>query len=577
MSHSNPNLFRDPRRWMGFITTAVAASALFASIPVEQNMAVGVGHWTSLLPPLIAVLMAIFFRKLLLALSSAVMLGAFLAFWPTKITIGAPIIVVAKGFDSFILKNLFDPSKIYILLFTFALVGMVQVMSRTGGVRGMVNIIVRFAKTPRSTRVATALMGLVIFFDDYANSVVVGTTMRKLTDERGISREKLAYIVDSTAAPVSGIALISTWIAYEVGLFNDISQSIGLGKDGYDIFLSILPFRFYCIAALIFVFVGSFSGRDFGPMLKAERRAFYQKKPLADDAKPLANEAFDSIEPPKGKPQRAINAILPIVAVVFAVIFGMLFDGKDAVIANNLPFDITASITWRTAFGDASSGKILFWASMFGSAIAIGLGVQQKIVSFSDAFKNWLKALPAMKLAVGILILAWAINSVCGELNTAGFLSESVRSVISLPALPLVTFLLAGAIAFATGTSWGTMGILLPMALPLAFSLSDAGPHDTMIMWLVASAVLDGAIFGDHCSPISDTTVLSSIASGSDHLHHVKTQLPYAVTTMLIAAGFGYVGVAFGLTPILAYPAILISTVVVFYVIGRNIQAPVSS
>ena len=578
------SLLQSPGRWAGFVASFALICGLFALLPAGEGDDGAVANWSSVIPPVIAVLLAVWFRQLVAALVSAVAIGSMLAYWEPAsealkaeggaLVIFTPIACLIDGFDSFIMANLADEWNLFIFLFTFGLVGMVHVMSRSGGVHGLIDAIVKVAKNARSTRIATALMGLVVFFDDYANSVVVGTTMRSLSDRMRISREKLAYIVDSTAAPVSGVALISTWVAYEAGLFNDISEASGLGMDGYEIFMKVLPFRFYCLAAMIFVFVGAILARDFGPMLKAERRAMQTGKVNADDAEPLTSSLFDSILPPDGKPRRARNAIVPILVVVVSVIVGMMWSGLPALAEQELTFNLLSMDTWRETFGAADSAKVLFWASIMGSLVAIAMAVSQRIVTVSDAAQNWGKAIPAMKLAVAILLLAWAIKSVCDALGTNIFLTAALEGSIPLTVLPLVTFVLAAAIAFSTGTSWGTMGILLPVAMPLAIELGNGDAESMLIMFLVASAVLDGAIFGDHCSPISDTTVLSSLASGCDHLHHVRTQMPYAVVAMTLAAGFGYVAVAFGMPVVISYPAILVGTVGIFLVVGKPIGEP---
>jgi len=445
---------------------------------------------------------------------------------------------------------------------------MVNVTSRSGGNQGMVDAVARLARSRRSTRVATGLMGLAIFFDDYANSVVVGTTMRRLTDRWRISREKLAYLVDSTAAPIAGVALISTWIAYEVGLFAEVGSEIGLPETGYQLFLAVLPYRFYCLGALAVVFVGAGSGRDFGPMLRAERRAAETGEVHGPDASPMGGRSLDATRPPDDAPRRWVNAVVPIAVVLVSVMGGMLWSGRHAVAEAGVAFDVLDGKTWRLAFGGADSAQVLLAASIVGSLVAIGLAMGQRILSFRDAGVAWLRTFPAMSETVGVLILAWGIKSVCLELGTDRFILSVLGDGVPLTVLPLVVFLLAAVIAFATGTSFGTMGILLPVALPLAHAI--AGGETPVELYLVGAAVLDGAIFGDHCSPISDTTVLSSAATGCDHLDHVRTQTPYAVTGMLLAAVAGYLALALGAPTWLPYPLIPLGALAVFFTIGRQ-------
>jgi Na+/H+ antiporter NhaC len=212
---------------------------------------------------------------------------------------------------------------------------------------------------------------------------------------------------------------------------------------------------------------------------------------------------------------------------------------------------------------------VLFWAALLGSALAMVLASAQRILSPFEALKTWLQAVPAMWMAVAILVLAWSIRAVCDDLGTSIYLVGAVQDLISPEVVPLLTFALASVVAFSTGTSWGTMGILLPAMVPLAFYLTDGTAGQEVILLLTFGAVLDGAIFGDHCSPISDTTVMSSISAGVDHLDHVQTQAPYAVVTMVFAAAFGYVGVAFGLNEWVALVAGLGGAAGVLFLVGR--------
>ncbi|MEZ4461788.1 MAG: Na+/H+ antiporter NhaC family protein [bacterium] len=555
-----------------FVGLKVSAPAMDSASEVTKRR----GHWTSVLPALLAVLIAIFFRSLVPALLAAVWIGGWLA-------ADTALAGTYKG-AVFVGSSLTGAFNLYIIGFTIALVGMVQVVTRAGGVRGVLSVVTRYARTKRTTRAATALMGLAIFFDDYANTIVVGTTMRPVTDAQRISREKLAYIVDSTSAPIAGLAVISTWIGYEVGIFDELSRQLSLGASGYDIFFEIMPLRFYCLTTLMFVMVNALWGRDFGPMLTAERRA-ESGQVLREGAKPLASAGHTVTEPIEGKPHRWYNAVGPVSFVLLCVFLTMWWSGwshGDLSIPNLMDApgqvasmfiaslsDMGSADAWRDAFSNADNAKALFWSSVLGSLLAIGLAVGQRILTVVDAAKTWAAALPAMWLAIVILVLAWSLRAVCDDLGTSIYLMGAVQDLITPMALPIITFLLASVVAFATGTSWGTMGILLPAIIPLAVLACAGEPNGHLLIMLCFGAVLDGAIFGDHCSPISDTTVMSSIASGSDHLDHVRTQMPYAVVTMLIASCVGYLGVAAGEPIWLAHAAALGLVVAVMGVVGR--------
>ena len=570
MTSSSHSPFTNPKRWLGFVCVGALACTLLAAIPVTPEGVSGSasGHWSSVLPPLLAILLAVFFQQLFVSLGAAVVLGAFLAYGPL------PWVALPQGFETFIWVNLKSGFNLYILAFTFTLVGMVHVMHHSGAAQGLVALLFGAAKSARSTRLGIAGMGLFFFFDDYANSLVVGTTTRPVADRWRISREKLAYLVDSTSAPVAGLALISTWIAYEVGLLNDISKQLGLGYDGYEIFLVLLPLRFYCMTTLVFVFVSALLDRDFGPMYRAEARALQDGTVLREGAQLLTSRTFDAVPPPLEKLPPWYHAVLPPVTLVLTVLVGILYFGADAIQVAGLSFSVLDPLVWQTAFGavgdsEAGSGKVLFLAALVGSGVSVTLTVSGRLLSLRQAIGAWTKGIAVVWPAVFILILAWAMKTMCADvLHTDAFLASVLGERLSPLLLPIATFLLAAGIAFATGTSWGTMGILLPVAVPLAYTMTNgdiAGP----LVWLTAAAVLDGAIFGDHCSPISDTTILSATASGCDPLDHVWTQAPYAVTCVLLAGIGGYYGVAYGISVEIAYALLAAGIVAVLFILGK--------
>jgi Na+/H+ antiporter NhaC len=564
----------DIRRWAAFAASLTAiVLLLFLSSSSAGIQDPGAARWPSILPPVIAVLLSVCFRRVVFAMASALVAGAFLAYGP------APWVALPEGFRKLIWENLSSEFNLYILAFTFSLMGMVQVMRRSGGIQGLMEVILKGAQGARSTRIVTAVMGLAIFFDDYASSVIVGTTMRSAADRRRVSREKLAYLIDSTAAPIAGLAVISTWIAFEVGLLNDIADDLRLGMHGYEMFFAIYPFRFYCFTALLFVFANTALNRDFGPMYKSELRAALGDKAKRENRTPLRDPMAEEIHHLPESAKKWTNAVLPLATVVAGFLAGVLVSGRGAIEAAGLPLSPFDLEVWKSAFGalgdeDASSSRILFLSSASASLVAILLPVGQRVLTLREATAAWLKAIPAMRPAVTILLLAWAIKTLCTEvLRTDLYLISVLGDYLSIEWLPLFTFLTAAGISFATGTSWGTMGILLPVALPLAHAMGAWG-DGSVILWLTAGAVLDGAIFGDHCSPISDTTVLSSIASGCEHFDHVWTQAPYAIVCMLLAGCIGYVGTVFGLPLVLAYLLLGLSIVGILWTVGKPLPEP---
>jgi len=505
--------------------------------------------WTSLLPPALAILLALLFRQVIPALVAGVWAGAWLVYQ-------GPFGGALRTLDHYVIGSLGDPDRVAIIVFSLTLGGMVGVLSRSGGTIGLVEALAPYATTSRRGQLVSWLMGLVIFFDDYANTLLVGNTMRPVTDRLRVSREKLAYIVDSTAAPVASIALVSTWIGYEVSLIAESLKTIGSDLDPYAVFIRALPFNFYPVLALWFGLLIAATQRDFGPMARAEARAATGKL-LADGAIPLADFDGDALQAAEGKPRRWINAVLPVLVVLGVTFAGLWFTGRAELAAEGQTRGQESLFQWvGNVFGAGDSFKALLWASMAGSLAALALAVGQRILTLNDGVSAWINGVKSMMMAVVILVLAWSIADVCTDLNTRGFMVASLSESLDPRLLPGLVFLLAAVTAFATGTSWGTMGILIPLAVPTAHGLAQGlGPAvDQQVLFGSVSAVLAGAIFGDHCSPISDTTVMSSMASGCDHVDHVRTQLPYALIVAAAALLLGYLPAGYGVSPWLCLP-----------------------
>ncbi len=577
-NESKPH-WRQPRRWLVLAGLLVGVCIVFASLPTTRPETLGdrvVGHWSSVLPPIVAVAVALCFHTLVGALIAGFVTGCLLTYWPDVLT------ALPRGARAFIWVNLQQQFNLYIFGFLFALIGMIHVAYRGGGIHGLVRVVERVAKGPRSTKVATFLAGLVVFFDDYSNTVVVGSTMRALSDKWRISREKLAYIVDSTAAPVAGLALLSTWIAFEVFLLNDTATGLGLREDGYAIFVTMIPFRFYCWGTLLFVILTSALGRDFGPMYTAECRAAVEGKLLRDGARPLTRGSGPGFAPPEGAPRRWFNAVLPLGVVVAGTLGGILVLGRAKVLASGSAFSLLSSADWRAAFGmvtnpEVTPGgamKVLFCASLAGGFTAVALVTLQRILTWQQALLCYCRAIPTLGMAFFILLMAWGMSKICTTgVHTDTYLICLMGERVPLTVFPLLVFLVASGMAFATGTSFGTMGILIPMVLPLAHALGAYEEPHRIVFWLASAAILDGAIFGDHCSPISDTTVLSSIAAGCDHIDHVETQIPYALTVMGLAALFGYAAVSLGMPGWIYFALFPLAVTGILFALGRPIPA----
>ena len=489
--------------------------------------------WLSILPPLVAIVVALAFRRVIPALFLGVWVGAVLVAGVSPAGVGRGLL---DTLQVYVLDALADESHAAIILFSFMIGGMVGIIQKNGGTQGIVDRIVGWASTPKRGQLATAILGLVVFFDDYANSLIIGPTMRPVTDRLRISREKLAYIVDSTSAPVASLALVTTWIGFEVGLINEAIAGIpSLSLDGYSVFLESILYRFYPVLALYFVFVIAFTDREFGPMYTAEHRARTTGAVLGENARvdAAASEGAEFV-PPAGKPRRATNAILPVLVLVFGVLVGLFATGEGT--------------TVREIVGSADSYKALMWASLAGVLTAAALSLGQRILTLDETVDAWYAGLKGMLFTMIILLLAWALSATTVALSTGAYLGTALSGTLAPGLVPALIFVLAAVTAFATGTSWGTMGILMPLVVPLTWGVMEANgaTADLYLLYSSVSCVLAGAVWGDHCSPISDTTILSSMASGCDHIEHVRTQLPYALAVGLAGLLIGTVPTGYG-------------------------------
>jgi len=512
----------------------------------------------TILPPLLAIVLALLTRQVLISLFCGVWLGAAIVHGFN------PLTALLRAADTYLVGALGDGDHAFIILFSLSLAGMVGVITRIGGVRGIVDVVARFARGPRSGQLATWLLGCVVFFDDYANSLIVGNTMRPFTDKVRISREKLAFIVDATAAPVATIGVISTWTAYQLGLLGDLGgPTRELIGQPYWFFLRSIPYSLYSFAALLLVFLSALTLRDIGAMRRAEARCRATGAVLRDGAMPLVDASLDRMGEVEGVRPRWYNAALPIVCVVLFTMLGLWATGRSAA-GDGAPL--------HDVIGNADAYSSLLWGALGASLVAMALGVRsgQKVATVIDA---WVQGARSLVLAVMILLLAWSISTVCKQVHTGEYIASLTEGLLTPSFLPAIAFVTAGVIAFSTGTSYGTMAILVPILLPLAAKLLGDAEVDAAqaqpIALAVLAAILGGSVFGDHCSPISDTTVLSSMAAGSDHIDHVRTQMPYALLGATVAA-IAYVAVGFGVKVAIVLPGALVVTAIAFLALARS-------
>ena len=516
--------------------------------------------WYSIIPPLLTIMLAFLTRNIILSIAFALIAGGLLTIMPSDPTSPSTILAGLITTVFYPIDTLRNIDHLQILAFVPPIFAMVEIIIVSGGFKAILQKLLPLIKTKKSAQTATALMGLIYFFDDYSNAVIVGSSMRPVTDRFGISREKLAFLVDATSAPITSLAVISTWIAYEVSLFADTAKTLKVDWDGYSMFFDSLAFRFYSILMLIFVFGHILFGCEFGPMKKAQ-----------DNADANSPEDTDNTTPAKTndlKPQASmLNAILPLAGLILFHIGGLWIDGGG-------PDKITAFSSildwqyWRQVIGDTENSiLILFYAALFGLILAILCAYFSRALRISDLIKCILRGTQKCLLPCLILIFAWSLKNCCDSLSTDRFLTNLLSGNVSPFIFPALVFFIAAVTSFATGTSWGTMAIIIPTAVPIAFALDGDAYGLTTIITL--GAVLDGAIFGDHCSPISDTTIISSLASRCDHIQHVRTQMPYSIFVAVLALFCCYIPAGRGLSPLLSFTIATTVMVIVFLALPR--------
>jgi len=558
---------------------AVEFRDIVVSDAAQLPLAVEVGGWTAsvdgpllpgwitLLPPLAAIALALIFREVVSSLFVGVWLGCmFLVGYN-------PLSAILMTVGNYARQALADADHAAIIIFSLLLGGMVGVLAKMGATKAIVDAVRPFATTPKRGQLTAWLAGLAIFFDDYSNTLIVGNTMRPVTDRLKVSREKLAYIVDSTAAPVSAMVFVSTWVGFEISLIAD-GIAIGVAQGAaeatvspFGIFINSIPYLFYPIFALLLVAVLIVSGRDFGPMLAAERRA----RSGGGVSRPGAQLTLgdNELEPAEGVSSKWWAAALPIGVVVVTVVAGLISTGRAS-----LPLADRGDLS--KIFGAADPFVPLLWGAMLGSLTAIVLAAGGRKLTLSATIEAWLSGIRTMILAIIILILAWSLGAVTEDLGTAAFLSSVLSDRLPVELLPVTVFVIAGVVALSIGSSWGTMAILFPLAIPLALRMGGVADPAADVGWgillAVTAAVMGGALFGDHSSPISDTTILSSMASGCDHVDHVRTQMPYALLAAGVAGVVGSIPAGFGMSPWISLPVGIVALIVLVRFVGKRVE-----
>lgn len=555
---------------LGLIFYLASASVEFSGIEDPGSLGSELG-WISLVPPLLAVALAFLLKDVLLSLlvgfvSGVAMLvaiegaglwrGAVLTFYES-----------CRG----IVETASDREKGAVLILCIFIGGMVEVIRSSGGFEALAKKLTKSVNTVRRANLMGELLGLFVFFDDYANSLIVGPVMQPITDKLKISREKLAYVVDSTAAPVTGIAIISSWVAVEVAVINEGFALAGIEMTGYSAFLGSIPYCFYCIFCLVFIFESSLLRREYGPMLHSEIRA-RGGETLRSGSK-LIKEDSDKPRSTDKQRRRITVAVVPIIVLLVVSFFSFYISGRANAIADgSLSPDAPLNLsTITTAFGSSDTIFLVMAASGLAGVVAIVLGSAFKLFTFTEAQSAWVEGASSIMFTVFILVLAWSLSHVVGRLGTVYFVVDIISLNMPWWLVPTLIFLSCCVISFAVG-SYGCMFIAMPMAIPIAQAVIEVGGvtnPDTFLLLCIAS-VLSGSIFGDHISPIADCTILSSLGAGCDNMDHVKTQLPYGMTVAAVSVLCGTLLSALGLSVWICLTIGFVVLAAVILVFGKN-------
>ena len=550
--------------------------------------------WISLAPPLAAILLAVVTRRILISLLAGIFFGALV------MARGDFILALNETLETHLWRTLIDEGKMRVFSFTLLMGAMVGVISRSGGMRGLVELVTPLASTRKRGQLSVWFLGLLVFFDDYANTILLGSTLRPLCDKLRISRAKLAYLVDSTAAPVAGLALISTWIAVELEYLQDGLDNLPtpIEAEAFGLFVASIPYRFYVLLALTFVPMVAIVGRDFGAMLSAERACLDRH---GNDSNVTPPELHTTTDPDSDTPGRWWNAALPILLTLAVVIYLTYSTG----LATCLEASPETQPALRSIMGNGDSSFALQRGALAGLVLAGLLAMTQRVLSLDQVVSAAGQGAKLVLPAIAILWFASTVSRMTGNksvegeatvtayqfsnhrLYTGDYLQDLLLGSPTEDAttvsgrgeslerwLPTTAFLLAAIVAFSTGTSFGTMGILLPMIVSLASAVisanhGDCDPQNPIFLCCIGG-ILAGAIFGDHCSPISDTTVLSSQSSGCDHMLHVWTQLPYALTIASVSVVLGTVPIGFGVSVWVLLPVQLTALVLLLRYLGKQ-------
>jgi Na+/H+ antiporter NhaC len=532
-------------------------------------------RWLALAPAAVAFLLCLWPRNFVLAMFIAVLCGTAL------LDQGNLFHAFVQTIDSFVQIDGSTASRtggFHITTLTMMLFfgSLFSVLASSGGLSGLTDRLGRRAKTREQGQLMAFLFGFGGFLDDYAHALVIGKTLRPLSDRLKISREKFAFLVDTTCAPVTALAIVSTWLAAERGTIREAFAALGSNGSATATLVASLPYCFYPILMLIFAALAIFLGHDFGPMLRAEwRAATHGQLSRPDLVDPQVLPSAET-EPQEGR-KLARNAVIPIALLFLLVVVGFWWTGRAELGSAGVE-----SYSLLDVIEHASAQRVLLFSVFIASAVAVALGIWSRSLTLQQGLGAWVSGLQRMVPAALMLVLSWSFQRICDadHLNTAGFLMEIGQPRVTVEWVPLVAFLAVGFTSFIVGSSWAALPLALPLFISLTHALlvdlNEASPMHPLLLATIG-AVIGGTVFGHHCSPISETTVLSSASTSCSHLDHVFTQLPYATTVAAVVTLFGYLPVAYGHSPVVLLPVATIALLIILQFGGRPAVQPVET
>ncbi len=567
------------KRWA---TGLLCMGALFAVFYIMDQAAVlpglenpealghALGFW-SLLPPLLAVGLAFLTGDVIVSLLVGVLAGSAML---TALDGGGMIYDTFHRLVVGIIDTSADRENVQVILLCVAVGGMEGVIRRSGGFEAMARRLTGRINSPMKASLFSQLFCTLFFFDDYANALISGPVLTPVTDKAKMSREKLSYIVDSTAAPMAGIAVISSWVAVEVSVIQEGLDAIGSGASAFRIFFNSIPYCFYCIFALALILLLTLMGREFGPMLEAERRA-RAGQPLKAGTQVVTDRREEL--PGYDETDRAWRRIiLAFGSIALMLVFDLLafyVTGRETAVAQGiLPADAPFTFdNLTTIMSCADTIQLVMEGAFMAGIVAMLLGMVLNLFSIREGILAWLDGASSLIPTIAVLILAWTLSSSVSQLGSVFFVVDAIQAGIPQVMVPTLIFLTCCMISFATG-SYGCMFMVMPMAVPIVAAVGGmaANPAADPFMLSCVAAVLSGSIFGDHCSPMTDCTILAALGAGCETMDHVRTQMPYAALAAAVSVISGTLLTSLGVSVMVALPLGVVLMAAVIRILGRK-------